>query len=76
MWAGSFLTSGEAKASALDVVAYLSALDRSEWPLFGERFIRPEEIVSVEVISDRARATIQTTSMYEPGPPLAAGALT
>ena len=44
--------------------------------LFGERFIRPEEIVSVEVISDRARATIQTTSMYEPGPPLAAGALT
>lgn len=65
LWIGSFTEIGYAKASARDTVTYLSALDPNEWPLFGERFIRPDAIVSVDVVTD---SMAHAANEHEPTP--------
>lgn len=77
LWIGSFAEIGDANVSARDTVAYLSALNQNEWPLFGERFIRPDAIVSIDVVTDSvggaAHADETTERPHFASPSLAVG---
>ncbi len=47
---GSFGTREVAAAKARELVAYLTALEPSEWPVVGDHFLRPEAISSIELV--------------------------
>jgi hypothetical protein len=48
---GAFAGQDEAETFARTVVGRISrAEEQAEWPLFGVRFIRPQSIVSVDVV--------------------------
>jgi hypothetical protein len=48
---GAFASPDEAETFARTVVGRISrAEEQAEWPLFGVRFIRPQSIVSVDVV--------------------------
>ncbi|HEX2504909.1 MAG TPA: MFS transporter [Gaiellaceae bacterium] len=47
---GSFPTREIAVAKARELVAYLTSLEPSEWPLVGDHFLRPESISSLELV--------------------------
>ena len=53
---GAFGSQEEAESFARTVVGRISrAEDQAEWPLFGDRFIRPQSIASVDIV-ERASA--------------------
>ncbi len=48
---GAFETLQQAGEEARSVIASLSSVGASEWPVFEGRFVRPETIVPVDVVS-------------------------
>jgi Type II secretion system (T2SS), protein E, N-terminal domain len=48
---GTFQTAAEAAAQAQDAVTQISSA-RSEWPLFAGRYLRPDTIVSVDLLEE------------------------
>jgi hypothetical protein len=52
---GTFPTAAEAAARAQDVVRQIAAAEgEATWPFFGERYLRPDAIVSVDLHEDAA----------------------
>jgi len=52
---GTFPTAAEAAARAQDVVRQIAAAEgEATWPFFGERYLRPDAIVSVDLREDSA----------------------
>jgi len=52
---GSFTTAAEAAACAQDVVRQISAAQGDgNWPFFGERYLRPDAIISVDLLEESA----------------------
>ena len=51
---GTFATAAEASACAQDVVRQISAAGDGAWPFFGERYLRPDAIVSVDLLEESA----------------------
>jgi hypothetical protein len=50
---GTFQTAAEASAWALNAVAQIaSALTEATWPFFGGRYLRPDTIVSVDLLEE------------------------
>jgi Type II secretion system (T2SS), protein E, N-terminal domain len=49
---GTFATAAEAEAEAAAVVKRLASTGPGDWPLFAGRFLRPDAIVSVDVVAE------------------------
>ena len=50
---GTFPTVAEAAAEAQEVVIEIAAADRNgSWPFFAQRYLRPDLIVSVDLIEE------------------------
>ncbi len=50
----SFPSSEEAEARATEVVAELDRREPGKWPRLGFRYIRPETVLSVDIVEERA----------------------
>ena len=52
---GTFQTAAEASARAQEVVAQISTAEgAASWPFFAERYLRPDTIVSVDLLEEQA----------------------